>query len=84
MKRSTAIEFVAEKLLQTTGVYGGSQDECEEVREQTKFVRLKMALVAIQACEELGMKPPVYKCPVLFRDEYGWERETFSYGNEVG
>lgn len=58
MKRSEMLEDIAEKLLTTIGLFGGAEDEWEEVRKETKMYRLKLAHNALKAAEESGMLPP--------------------------
>jgi hypothetical protein len=56
MKRSEMVNIIAEALLQ---LYGGAEDEWEEVRQQTRFTRIKTAHKALEAAEEAGMVPPI-------------------------
>ena len=60
MKRSHMLEYIAERLLTTVGLYGGAPDEWEEVRESNKMSRLKIAHAALSAAEDKGMLLPPY------------------------
>ena len=75
MKRSEAVEALAEKLLSTKGLFGGAADEWEEVRESTKMYRIKIAHNALKAAEELGMLPPRTECHVLLTSKNVWDKE---------
>jgi hypothetical protein len=89
MRRSEMVEAIAEKLLVEAHIFDGDLAECEEVREQTKMYRLKVAHYALKAAEELGMLPPFShevfekswnknRCPVTSSgnewDEESWDQ----------
>ena len=54
MKRSEMIEIIAEDLLK---IYGGAEDEWNQVREETQMWRLRMASIALKAVEKTGLLP---------------------------
>lgn len=54
MKRSRAVDFIAERLLTTVGLFGGARDEWEEQRERTKLYRIRLADASLKAMEDLG------------------------------
>ena len=68
MRRSEAVEKIAEKLLD---LHGGDQEERNAVRIVTKMSRLISANKALQAMEEAGMTPP----RIRHQDEACWEDE---------
>lgn len=58
MRRSEAVEQIAEHLLINTNLYGGDNEERERVRDLTKMSRLRIAHHSLEAVENLGMLPP--------------------------
>lgn len=58
MKRSDMILSIAEHLITGCNVFGGAQDERNEVRESTKMYRHKLAHEMLKWSEQLGMLPP--------------------------